>query len=386
MARDLTVFADSCQKFGQPVSIRGSSAYVLSRERDSESIAESVPPLGDLDIVVRGSPPAESMRRIGDVLEHFRTYVPASRFIHVDVFYEDLPVRGDSPLGNVNINGLPNVTIGVGEQQGDRWTPKRSSLDLQAKADVTLKVRATLFRDFLFLLRLSQRHPELSKATGEVATLLNDEAPNALGLSTRHEGGVRELARIDKALAKHVLMRGPKQEFKPIAEYLSVDWLFRFASHLNPLSRRIILSEETWKRIPAIAYAVEGRVIRFAEVTDLEPEERNALDEKLAAGEDLEAQRLTPSLKVALPNPDDHGCCEYRDFSRGISELAFRDPDGSSLLNLALLEGREQLYGVHALAGKGFGALSLRTDAGFMGMLNHGSLGAVRVMGVRRRK
>ena len=364
---------------------------MLCRSADSNSIVESVPPLGDLDLVVRSQHweasdlgPAEAMRRVGDVLERYRTYVPASRFIHVDVYYEDLPVRGDSPLGNVVIDGLPEVTIGVDERQGDGWTAKRSPVDRPVKAKVAQSVLpATLFRDYLFLLRLSQRHKGLETATEEVAALLSRERPRALGLLTREEGGVRELARIDKALVKHALLRDAKGKSRPMTQYLSKGWLDRFASHLNKLSRRIILSEEYWERTPAIAYAVEGRVLVFAEVTELEREEKTMLDKKLAPEAESIRGRLTPSLKVALPNPDDPVRYGYHDFSKGISELVFRDPGSSSLLNVALMEGRGKYYAVHAHASKGFGARSLRTDPGFMGILNQGSLGTVRLMGVR---
>ena len=380
---DLKVFVDACRVFKQPISIRGSTAYVLSRNPDPDSLTESVPPLGDLDLVVRDKKPAESMRRVGDVLERYRTYVPASRFIHVDVFYEHLPVRGDSPIGNVVINGLPEVAIGPDKRQDSDWKPNPSSPDQQVQAKVTLKVQATLFRDFLYLLRLSQRHKELEKATWEVAKLLRSQRPSTIGLVTREEGGVRELARINKALVKHVLLRDTEDANRPMTEYLSANWLHRFASHLNDLSKRIILSEEYWKRTRVMAYAVEGRVRQFMEVTDLDEEEKKVLKKKLEPEEESILERLTPSLKVALPNPDNPNCCEYFDFSKGISELVFRDPAGGSLLDMALMEGREKYFAVHAQASAGFGARSLRTDPGFMSMLNHGSLGGVRLMGVR---
>ena len=387
---DLTVFVEACREIDQRISIRGSTAYVMSRNADSNSIVkgsivESVAPLGDLDLVIRDKQPANAMRKVGDLLERYRTYVPASRFIHVDVFYEYLPVRADSPLGNVVLKNLPEVAIGVDERLDDGWTPMASPQDAEVQAEVALRVPTTLFRDFLFLQRLSQRHEELTEATREVAALLSSREPRTLGLATRHEGGVRELARIDKALVKHVLLRDPEEVPKTMTDYLSPDWLSRFASQLNELSRSIILSEERWQRTRAIAYTLDGRVMKFTEATDLDGEERRVLEEKLALDTESIGQRLTPSLKVVLPNPDDPECCDYRDFSKGISELVFRDPDGDPLLDVVLMEGREKYYAVHAQAGKGFGALSLRTDPGFMGMLNHGSLAAVRLIGVRNR-
>ena len=160
---DLTLFVEACREFDQQVSIRGSTAYMLSRKAESESIAngsivDSVPPLGDLDLIVRDKQPSEAMRRMSDVLERYKTYVPASRFIHIDVFYKHLPVRRDSPLGNVVLSNLPEVTIGFDKRQGDEWTASVFSRDRQVQAEVIPRVRATLFRDFLFLLRLSQRH------------------------------------------------------------------------------------------------------------------------------------------------------------------------------------------------------------------------------------
>ena len=93
---DLTVFAKACQEFQQEISIRGSTAYHLTENENTQeggtSIVKSVPPLGDLDLIVRDENPAEAMRKVGNVLERYRTYVPGSRFIHVDVFYEGLPV------------------------------------------------------------------------------------------------------------------------------------------------------------------------------------------------------------------------------------------------------------------------------------------------------
>lgn len=385
-ADDLTEFAEVCRLFEQEVSIRGSTAYVLSKTADTDSVVQgslvkSVPPLGDLDIIVRDQQPAEAMRRVGDVLERCRTYVPALRFIHVDVFYEGLPVRGDSPLGNVVIEGLPEVTIG----DHGNWNPKSSSPGGEIRPRVDLRVPATLFRDFLFLLRLRQRYKEknLEVATNEVATLLRQQSPHSLGLLTQGYGAVRELARIDKALVKHVLLRETDQEPTPMEKYLPRGWLSRFASYLNGLSTSIIWGEERWEGSRAIAYAVDGRVMRFAEVSDLDREEQMVLEAKLAPEAKASMLQLTPSLDVLLPNPDDPGCCEYRDFSKGIGELVWRDPDGGSLANVALMEGQEKYYAVHAQASEGFGARSLRTDPGYMGMVNHGSLEAVRLMGVR---
>ncbi len=369
---------------------------MLTRRADSESIikgslAESVPPLADLDIVVRDEP-AKAMPKVSHVLERYRTWAPACRFTHVDVFYEGLPVRGDSPLGNVVIAGLPEVRIGADTGQNDTWTVTRAVQEEPVRASVELRVPATLFRDFLFLLRLSQRHGELEGATEELAALLHSQSPRRIGWATREEGGVRELARIDKALVKHVLLRNAEWKPRSIRTYLRTDWLTWFAAYLNGLSRTVILSEEYWERTPAIAYVVDGRVVRFAEVRDLAVEEKAVLQKKLDFEAQLEeeletktvGQGLTPSLEVMLPNADRPECCEYRDFSKGISELAWSKGNSGTLLNVALMEGLEKYYAVHAQASEGFGAQSLRTDPGFMGMLNHGALRAVRLVGLAR--
>ena len=294
------------------------------------------------------------------------------------------------------LEGLPEVSIDRDKQTGSDWTVRRTPPAQEVHAKVTGRVQATLFRDFLFLLRLSQRHEELKSATQEVAQLLSSQSTTTIGRATRNEGGVRELARIDKALVKHVLLRAPRTKNWAITEYLPRDWLHPFANHLNELSTRIILAEHHWEHVPAIAYAVDGRVQQFTHVDDADADEQTTIDKKLAADAkwapetelDLEVEgekiMLTPSLKVALPTPDDPECCTYRDFSKGISELVYRPSMISTLWDVALMEGREKYYAVHAQASEGFGAQSLRTDPGFMGMLNHGSLGAVRLMGVMR--
>ena len=219
---------------------------------------------------------------------------------------------------------------------------------------------------------------------GRSAKSLRRSRPREIGLRTQVEGGTRELARIDKALAKHVLLQDRLGEPKRMTDYLPASWLARFASYLNEISRTIILQEEHWRLTQAIAYAVEGRVVKFAEVTALEDEEQELLEMKLATEPKSFMERLTPSLKVLLPNHDGPECCEYRDFSRGISELVWRDRNGRSLMDVALMEGREKYYAVHAQASEGLGARSLRTDPGFMGMLNDGGLETVRLIGMRR--
>lgn len=80
---------------------------ILSRNADSDaivkgSIVESVPPLGDLDLVVRDKQPANAMRKVGDLLERYRTYVPASRFIHVGL------IRGSN---DSSVENAPNSTM-----------------------------------------------------------------------------------------------------------------------------------------------------------------------------------------------------------------------------------------------------------------------------------
>ena len=279
-------------------------------------------------------------------------------------FTRRCPCGRISPLGNVEITGLPEVAIGPSERPQAGWVAMRSPSAPQVEAKVQAKVSATLFRDFLFLVRLSARHEELSTAARQVAELLGEHQPRALGALTREVGGVRELARIDKALVKHVILRDPDQNVKPITGYLPKDWLRSFASHLNGLSRSIILSEENWIRTRAIAYAVNGNVQEFGRVTGPGQVEKELLQNKLASETQSFRGKLTPSLKVTLPNPDDPECCEYRDFSKGISELVFRDPRGGPLRGVALMEGLEKYYAVHAQASEGFGARSLRTDPG----------------------
>ena len=385
---DLEMFARACRRVKQTISIRGSTAYVLSRTDTASaiphgSIVHSVPPLGDLDLIVHDEQPQDATRRVAEVLQEFRARVPASRFIHVDVFYTHLPVRTDSPLGNVVIKHLPEIRVdGEAEIPPEKMPPP--SERQRVEAIVKMSTPATLFRDFLFLLRLSQRHPELETATETVAKLLHRHSPIAIGRTTRREGGARELARIDKALVKHLLLRAPEGRFRLMSAYLPRDWLALFALFLPGLARTIILSEEYWVRTPAIAYAVDGRVRRFSEIIDLKPEEETVLDGKLPLEPELGRSSLTPSLQVMLPTPDGPECCEYRDFSKGISELVWRDPAGDALFNVALMEGREKYYAVHAQASQDFGAQSLRTDPGFMGMLNGGSLRRVRLMGVRQ--
>ena len=391
---DLTLFVDACKSVNQEMSLRGSTAYMLTRSPGamaSGSIVESVPPLADLDVIVHDKDLTTATRRVSDVLERYRMWEPASRFLHVDVFYKHLPVRNDSPLGNVVIEGLPEVKIGP-DEQNDTWSPTPAIREVEAS--VALQAPETLFRDFLFLLRLTQRHDELESATEQVAALLQGQSPTRLGRATRHVGGARELERIDKALVKHVLLRDAERKPISMRTYLPTGWLSRFASHMNGTARTIILGEEYWERTPAIVYLMNGTVMRFAEVRDLDAEEKTLLEKKLPLEEHFEVepgstvggrtveQSLTPFLEVVLPNPSRPECCEYRDFSKGISELAWSNGERRKLRNVALMEGREKYYAVHAQASEGFGARSLRTDPGFMGILNAGAPVAVRVMGV----
>ena len=374
----MATLADMCREHGQSVSIRGSAAHVLCSGGQRKSVVEAVPPLGDLDLVVRDEPVA-AMRRVGAVLEGFRAAVPASRFLHVDVFYEQLPVRAGSPLGNVEIEGMPEVGIGVDGELN------RSQVDVPVKARVRGLAKWTLFRDLLYLLRLSQRHAGLDGAIEDVAGLLKRELPRRIGAETRALGGTRELARIDRALVKHALLRHPARKTR-LAEYLSPDWLSKFARQLSRLSRRLILSEERCEVMPGIAYLVGGRVVRFAEQEEsTDDAEVELMARKLDLDQATVRGRLTPSMEVSLPSPDDPECCGYRDFSKGISELAFRNGSDGGLLDLALMEGLGSYLPVHAQAAAGFGALSLRTDPGYMAMLNNRVLRSVRIAGVRER-
>ena len=396
---DLTSFVEACRKSDLRISIRGSTAYTLSRKADAGSgliakgsIIGSVPPLADLDLLVRDERPHGAMRKVGTALERYRTLVPAARFIHVDVFFEHLPVRKDSPLGNVVLRNLPEVSIGIHEEHGEEWTAVATPRDRHIEADVNLRmIRATLFRDFLFLLRLSQRHPELGPATREVAGLLRREGPRSIGSAVRRYGGARERERIDEALVKHAMLQAADVEPIPMTEHLSGSWLTGISTRLNGISRRILRDESPespwrrpWQQRRTTAYAANGRIMRFAEVADLDTEEQRMFEEKLAPETEQLKQRLTPSLKVALPDPDDPEGRGYTDFSKGISELAFRDPDIGPLMDVALMEGREKYYAVVAQASEGLGVRSLRTDPGFMGMLNHRSLRTVRLAGVQR--
>ena len=391
---DLKVFSEACERFRQPLAIRGSTAYMLSREQNLESIVQAVPPLADLDLIVRDNDPAQSMHRVGEVLGHYRAYVPSSRFIHVDVFYEKLPVRRDSPLGNVVIRNMPEISI----TQEDGWKATFKNSNENLKVEVTLRARETLFRDLLYLLRLSQRHKGLDDAIAQVTELLIRENPGELGLVTQAKDRGRELRRIDKALVKRVLFREsekPKTESVPLTMHFarrSPHWLNRFMTHLNDLSQKIIRSENDWGEKVAIVYLVDGRVVKFQEALPLSDEEERVRWSKLLPAEErMEKeldpekmqQKLTPSLMVPLPSPDDPGCCIYRDFSKGIGELAFRDPGGNPLLDIAMMEGREKYYPVHAQAASGLGVTSFRVDPGYMGILNDDSMATVSVVGVR---
>ena len=71
---DLQEFVNACREFDQQISIRGSTAYVLSSKAGDDLIIEgtivgSVPPLGDLDLLVRDEDTTEAMQKISKVLQ-----------------------------------------------------------------------------------------------------------------------------------------------------------------------------------------------------------------------------------------------------------------------------------------------------------------------------
>ena len=365
------LLVEAAQEMGRSIAIRGSTAAAYVGRDVDHTLVECVPPLGDLDVVL-GAPKGGTRTDTG-VVERLRTELPAYRFIHIDVVYADALGAGDSAVGNVALKGLPEVAVGLNGEL-------RETSGENVAADVREAVPGTLFRDFLYLLRISRRYDALDKPLREVVQLLLRHKPEALGRATRILGGGRELMRVDKALVKHALLEEPKE---PMTTYLPRRWLLAFAPFLNHISHEVITWEKQWLGSTSVSYSVNGVVksLRFAAA--LEDLEWQTVQLKMEPAWELDKGRLSPVVEVALPEARDPDCCDYRDFSKGIAELAFGDFNGGALLDLALMEGTERVHIVHALAGSGRGAKSLRTDPGFMSILAAGGPRRSRVFGVR---
>ena len=370
---DFDVLSRAADEMGRSIAIRGSTADGYFARDGESTLVECVPPLGDLDVVL-GEPKREVRSDTG-IVERLRTELPACRFVHIDVVYEGGAWSGDSVVGNVVLKGLPRVEV---RPDGELVETRSDNLD----AEMRELVPGTLFRDFLYLLRLSWRYKGLEGAVEKVAGLLLGFDPVELGWATRSFGGGRELMRVDKALVKHVLLVEPERE--SIVTRLPRGWLLTFAWFLNGISRGVIWWEEQWLESTAVSYSVNGVVRSLKHDKGIDDLEWETVQEKMEQEWQVGKGRLSPLMEVGLPEAPDPGCCEYSDFSRGISELAFRDVDGGDLLDLALLEGRERVHIVHALASSGRGARSLRTDPGFMGILGAGEQRRFRMFGVRK--
>lgn len=365
------LFAEAAHDLNRPIALRGSTAEAYWDRRQQGSLVACAPPLGDLDLMV-GNGSGVDRAAVARFVERLRTELPAYRFIHIDMLYVGTQGAADSALGNVRLKGLREVPL-----DGKNAEDPASE---EATAEIAAKVPGVLFRDFLYLLRKHHRHPALRPALEEVVGLLTEQDPEQLGAATRRHGGGRELVRVEKALTKHVLLR--EEGTTAISDQLPVQWLFDFAKFLHPISQRILLGEATWLELGGVAYAVNGVVKELA--VPAPTEERWAkIRNKLASQWGLDVGELTPMLEVELPEAPEPRCCEYRDFSAGISELAFTDVSKSPPLEVALVEGPDRVHLAQAQASCGCGASSLRSDPGYMSLLPGASGRKVRLFGAR---
>ena len=367
------VLTSAAAETGRSITIHGSTAADYVGQDGKPVLIECIPPLGDLDIKL-GDRERETTNDVG-IVERLRTELPAYRFIHIDIAYAGAPVATESALGNVILKGLPEVKV---TPDGELEETSGGNID----AKVEQRLPATLFRDFLFLLRLSRRYPALERPLREVAQLLWLQNPLELGRAAQRFDHGRELVRLDKALTQHVLLKEPQSP--SMTTYLPLGWLLGFRMFLNHISRNVIAWEQQWLRSPAVSYGVNGIIKNLMFYADAEDREFESVRAKADPQWELGGGILTPLVEIDLPKADDPACCEYMDFSHGISELAFGDASRGPLLDLVLMEGRGSVHIVHALSSSGRGVRSLRTDPGFMSILATGWRQRARLFGVNK--
>lgn len=367
---ELELLLDLCKYHSAEMTIRGTTALQMYRRGRSKSISGCVPPLSDLDIAV---PRVEMRQSAASAMADFCRLTPNARFLKQDVFYTNLPVA-DDPLGNRRIENQFEVNIGPTshENLNSEWRidfrgghPEVSGSGIQ--------VVTVAFRDYLYLLRLSNLYPDFNadKVLRQIADEIQALPPTELGRLVRNN--LRESQRVERALLKHVFCR-ERNHPRKIKDYIATSWLERFAAQLSNSSRSIICNEALWLTSKCIAYLNNG-ILESASILEEEPTLEERHKSKLELSNIANISNISVIADIPLPEWGHHRCCGYSDFALGRSELAIGGLDeAQEFLNLGLLETKDEFTPVHALARSGLGASSLTLDPGFMALMSEGEI------------
>jgi hypothetical protein len=346
--------------------LRGSAAQLLvdayvSDEKDI-GLFQSMPPLTDVDLLVDSKSQALALSiALG-------REIPISRFFRIDV-------RTKAELehyqhAQVVVTGQPQIRFG-----GERQTAHEVLLELVQErlsvdvgSDVTLKPSVRR-RDGIFepvdslinLLWLSRRCPG-DDACADLSSEVTRFSPRRIGGHMRHS----KLVTLLISLAK--LLLSITTEKQQQAAWFETDFLGRVADEAeHPMLRRVVQLLRERPRAVKVVLVPRREGTRWkSQVETIEPLEQ---DWKVVDVENETAfrfhQRLPPA-RITTDDPERPGCCRYRDFSRGVAEIAWTAPEAPQSERLTVVTADREFFFAPSVTSTHRGQHAVKVDYGFL--------------------
>jgi hypothetical protein len=422
---EIGVLAEIAREHKADFRLHGSVARALLQAVEQQSsvpsIFDLVPPLSDIDIVVDADVDVSRFERPSpaEIRAEILRQLPVGRFFHWEV-------RGQNELASyrkyahVRVENQPYVLfLGSETPRAEPWA-RRAVVSINAdghiEIDLSLSASTTrikwlheasrlgdsdingALRDILFLARAFPSEVVMQEPPRRLQQRLSEAGGKGVARALR--GAPAEWQRTLFALLKYLLARSAAaSDAQPpdLRSFLGEPFWDDLQLELqDPVARKLV-SMMLLPKVPPFKAVILPKplkkrwVRRICHVQESDSEKDGAnkrsflekwgklLKIEKADLEILEAQGqtsgmfLSPVARIGVDDPPDPSCCIYRDFSRGIAEIAWVESFPPTcpirpLNALVVMPDLQDLYFAHSYLTAGR-ASSLRLDYGFLSIL-----------------
>lgn len=150
--------------------------------------------------------------------------------------------------------------------------------------------------------------------------------------------------------------------FEPVDYLTNLLWLSRRC----PLRRAVTLLREPPGAVKVVLVPRRKKKQWRSQVEAIEPldQERKVVEVENETA--FRIHRRLPPARITTDDPERPGCCRYRDFSRGITEVAWTDPQPPEVGRLTVVTADREFFFAPSATSTRRGQHAVKVDYGFL--------------------
>lgn len=375
---ELTALAEIAYREKFCFVLRGSAAQTLvdayAADQEEGRLLEAMPPLSDLDLVVDNHTQAYVLAAA------LAQALPASRFFRVDIRTKaELEHYHDAPL---MITGQPHIRFGgvpgAAPHEVVLKLLSRDSLVVDVGSDVRKQPsviprpdREIAPHGYLEnLIWISRRFPHDDGTSELLSKTMAELTPRRIAEDLKGRSLRKLLFDLVKLLLQLVAAK------QTIPSWLDAEFLGRVAEETeNARFKRVVqLLREPPEAVMTVVVPRREGNRWLSHIEAVEPLRKDAgvmsLLEDAGPETSFRVYRQLPPARVTTDDPERPGCCRYRDFSRGVMEVAWTWPEAPEPGRLTLVTIGSEFFLAPSIATRRHGQHSVKVDYGFLCQLS----------------